>query len=252
MPQHRDLTAWASILSAVCIWPATSWAFRVSPMIVSFAPRGNGTTQDFVLDNNGKDRIAVQIEALHRYIGLDGRETRTPTDEFNVYPQQVSLQPNEKREISVTWTGNHEPDRELAYRLVMTELPIHPNTTERREKKGGANITFLMQYVASLYVTPPGALPQIEVESFKLLPDGQGELIFKNAGTAHRVIKDPRVIFRLPSGKKIDAPQASLQDLEGENVLAQEERRFNLALPSAVVKAEKARPNSIVVSIELK
>jgi fimbrial chaperone protein len=228
----------------------TSFAFRVSPMVVNFTPAGSGSTQNFMLENTSHGRIAVQVEAFHRFIDVDGKETRTPTDEFSVYPQQLTLQPGEKRSVRVTWTGNHQPDQELSYRLVVSELPMDSNSQEKTSSPHPAP-TFLMQYVASLYVSPPSLNSKVEVESFKVLSDSRGELILKNTGLLHQVLKGIRLFFRSADGSKVELKNEETEALQGENLLANASRHIYLTLPASVVRAEKAKPGSVTVEIQL-
>lgn len=184
------------LVSATMALPSAAWAFKLSPMIASFAPSGNSATQNFQLENTGSEKIAVQIEPFHRFTDLDGKETRTPTDEFTVYPQQVTLAPREKHTIKVTWTGNRQPDRELNYRLVVSELPVGAGSGGKQNQ-----VKFLTQYVASMYVTPADSQPKLSVESFKVLSDGRGELVLKNSGPAHRMLKGLKILLK--AGKKL-------------------------------------------------
>lgn len=62
------------LVSATMALPSAAWAFKLSPMIVSFAPSGNSATQNFQLENTGSEKIAVQIEPFHRFTDLDGKK----------------------------------------------------------------------------------------------------------------------------------------------------------------------------------
>jgi len=245
------------IASLVLIFlsPLSSWAFRLSPMIANFAPSGSGSTQTFLVENTGTEKVAIQIEAFHRYADEQGKESRTATDEFSVYPQQMALQPNEKRNIRVTWTGSRQPDRELNYRLVVTELPVDLKKPKERENKLGASLTFLMQYVASLYVTPPSATSKLVVDSFKVMPDGEGLLVLKNTGLAHRVLKGTQVFVRTGKDSRTELKGEQIEQMQGENVLSLSSRRFlvplSAALSAALVRAEKANPGTVKAEIEL-
>ena len=182
----------------------------------------------------------------------DGKEERTPTDEFSVYPQQLALQPNEKRNVRVTWTGDRQLDHELnLYRLVVTELPVDLKKPDQRANKAGANITFLMQYVASLYVTPDGAAPHVVLDSFKVLPDGKGDFVFKNTGLAHRVLKGFRVFVETSKENRSELKGETVEQFEGENILSLSSRHFVLPLPAEMVRAEKTHPGSVKAEVEL-
>jgi fimbrial chaperone protein len=213
-------------------------------MVASFAPFGPGATQVFVLENTSAEKVPIQIEAFHREMDADGKETRAPTDELTVYPQQLALEPNDKRNIRVTWTGDHHPARELSYRLVFSQLPVELGKPEQRPAAPGAKLTFLVQYLASLYITPPGAAPRIGLESFRVLPGGKAELVLRNSGSAHRLLKGLKVWLRQAGGERIAVSGEPLKEIEPENILAESRRKFRFPLPKPV-------PASATAEIEL-
>jgi fimbrial chaperone protein len=212
-----------AIFFLVFLGTSPAWAFRFSPMVATLSASGPDATQTFMVENNNGEKIALQIEAFHRDVDADGKETRRETDEFSIFPEQMVLEPGEKRNIRLTWTGERQPKEELPYRLVVSQLPVDLKKPEKR--RTGANITFLLQYVASVYVSPGVGAPRISVESFKILPDKKAELVLKNSGSAHRVLKGIRL---LAAGKPLSG--FNLKDLDSENVLPGKSRRFQLEL----------------------
>ncbi len=212
-------------------WAESSWAFRFTPMVSTLAATGPESTQTFQVENNGGEKIALQIEVFHREMDINGKETRKETDEFSVFPQQMVLEPGEKRNIRLTWTGNRQLKEELPYRLVVSQLPVDLKKPEQR--KTGANITFLLQYVASVYVSPGSAASKILVDSFKKLSDSKVELVLKNSGTAHRVLKGMRLYSKVDSKAEKTSSELKglkLKDIEAENVLPGHSRRFELEI----------------------
>lgn len=226
------------------------FAFKLSPMIANFAPSGSEATQNFILENTGAEKVSVVLEMFHRFTDMDGKETRTPTDEFMVNPLQLTLAPREKRVVRVTWTGSRQPDHELNYRLIVSELPTGPD-----QRKRLSDVKFLMQYVASLYVTPANTQAKLSVESFKILSDGRGELVLKNSGLAHQMLKGAKIVLRTDLKSEVEKPveieAAKIDELSSENILSLSSRRFYLPLPQATVRAEKANPGSVKAEIIL-
>lgn len=236
-------------MAPALFWSGSSWAFRFSPMVSTLAPSGPEATQTFLVENNNGEKIALQIDVYHREVDKDGKETRADTDEFAVFPQQMVLEPGEKRNIRLTWTGAKQLKEELPYRLVVSQLPVDLKKPEQR--KAGANITFLLQYVASVYVSPGSAAPKLQVQSLKKISDSKVELVLKNSGSAHRVLKGVRLYAG--SGKdslsktRTELKALKLKDIEAENVLPGRTRRFEIelapgsaaALPADFQKLEK-------------
>lgn len=208
-------------------------AFRLSPMVAELKPAGPKATQTFVLENPGEEKIAVELKAMTRELDAQGRETRKPVGEaINIYPEQVSLEPGARRSVKVTWVGEAAPARELAFRLVATQLPVDFKPQKARSGQAGVNLQFLLQYVASLYVTPDQVAPKVELESVERLdPAEKGKaprvrLTLRNAGTAHQLLKGARVKV---NGKEL--PGSETRKLETENLLPGGTRVFELAWP---------------------
>ncbi|MFL5813753.1 MAG: fimbria/pilus periplasmic chaperone [Bdellovibrionia bacterium] len=234
------------LATSAVLFSTSSWAFRFSPMVSTLSPIGPEATQTFLVENNNGEKIALQIETFHREVDTYGKETRRETDEFSVFPQQMVLEPGEKRNIRLTWTGDRQIKEELAYRLVVSQLPVDLKKPEQR--KAGANITFLLQYVASVYVSPGAAAPKISVESLRRLSDTKAELVLQNSGTAHKVLKGMHLYLKPEEGSsqksRPELTALKLKDIEAENVLPGRKRRFEIpvakdvALPATAQKLE--------------
>ena len=214
-------------------------AFRVSPMLVEFEPKGTKATQTLFVENNRDKKIAVQVEAFHRLQDNKGKETRTPTDEFTIYPTQFILEAKEKRNIRVTWTGEPAPKAELPYRIVVGELPVEFKDQEEKKASAGS-LKFLLEYVTSAYVKPLLAKAAVEATVSNLL-NGKIELQLKNTGSAHQLLRAIKIKFVQEKDNTAWLPTvAELKQFEAENILPGHSRFFsfenvrNLSLPLKV------------------
>ena len=43
-------------------------AFSLSPMTISFSPSGRDATRSFIVENNGAERLAIQISMVERHM----------------------------------------------------------------------------------------------------------------------------------------------------------------------------------------
>lgn len=208
-------------------------------MVVQFSPAGKNATQTLLLENPGGERVAVEIEVFKRKADIDGKENRSEaTSDFTIFPEQLTLEPGQKRNLRVTWTGEPAPASELAFRMVASQLPVNlQRPTNREDVK--VNLKFVLQYVASLYVTPNDAKPQIEVASAKLLKPGTAEVVLKNKGGAHRVLENAHLKLVGEKGEFV-VPETVMQEVRAQNILASDSRRFTIAVPKdfRVKKAE--------------
>lgn len=202
-------------------------AFRLEPMVLQLPltkPQASGT---YVVENNTKQKIAVEFRVKKRLIDQNGAEERPEASGFLVFPEQMALEPGEKRNVRVTWAAEALPSQEEAYRLVATQLPVDfaPNAGGR-----GAQLKFLLEYVASLYLLPPGAKPKMRVVKHAVAKNGTLEILVANEGSAHFLLDRMEISYR--SGKKEGKPDPKiLQELRTENLLPGNQRWLRIPLP---------------------
>lgn len=192
-------------------------AFRFSPMVVDFQPTGSQATQVLTIENPGDDKLPVQIEVFARSANSKGEEVRVKTEDFVVFPEQVVLLPKEKRNVRVSFVGKITEGREKAYRFVASQLPIEFKEKNSEPQKNSVNLKFLLQYVASAYVTPEGALPDIKIKEVKRLSSKKVSVTFVNQGKAHKVLLFNQ--FKISSGDKVLLDVKTKKEIESVNLL---------------------------------
>jgi fimbrial chaperone protein len=137
--------------------------------------------------------------------------------------------------LRVQYVGNNVPKAELAYRLIADQLPVDLGGAPA----SGGQLRLLVRYVASVYVTAPGAKPEVAVEAAS--PQGVANasklaVDLVNRGTQHMILRN--MTLRLTGQKtgggevSIDLDDARLEGLVTENLLAGAKRRFLLPWPS--------------------
>lgn len=210
----------------------------MSPMVIYFSPAGNKATQVLTLENPESEKVPVQIEVFTRAIDAKGEEVRVKTSDFNVYPEQVVLLPNEKRNVRVTWAGDFKGTDEKSYRIIASQIPVEFKEQNAKAKKPGVSLNFLLQYVASAYVTPENAVAKIKVKSLKVLGPKKIQLVLNNEGTAHKVLHVKKL--KLVQGTKTVQEIADPKELEGLNLLAKTEKSVTVVLPKDVASDVKA------------
>jgi fimbrial chaperone protein len=208
-------------------------AFRISPMVISFSPEGRGANQVLLLENPGSEKIPVQIEIFERH-HADGQESRTKTAGFTVYPEQIALLPEEKRNIRITWNGAPKLDAEKAFRIVATQLPVNFKEKDSKPAKAKVSLNFMLQYVASAYVTEEAFQPKLVVKSMKVDANGLAVLVVVNEGKAHQVISQTELKIHDANGISLPTLKAR-EELESINLLAGETR--TLKIPRSGLKS---------------
>lgn len=213
-------------------------AFELSPAIVEFFPSGGGATQSFIVTSTGDEPVAVQLDVVTRAMSPDGSElNEKSSDDFIIYPPQMIVPPGTKQAVRVTWIGDPNPSKELAYRLVAEQLPINLSQVTSVDKQTGAtvNVTVTLRYLSSVYITPPNASPKVVVESATHEKSDNGEdslvVVLDNQGTARRILDGVSLNVSSANGQTVTLKQEQLKGLLGENILAETKRRFILPWP---------------------
>jgi fimbrial chaperone protein len=100
--------------------PARAAVISVSPVILEFAPGQKALTT--TISNPGDQTIQVQVRLVRWSSAGDG-ETYTPTRDIGFSPPMFELKPSERQVVRMVLRTPRLPDRELAYRLIVDQLP---------------------------------------------------------------------------------------------------------------------------------
>lgn len=200
-----------------------SFAFKLSPMSVTLSEKGKKATKSFRIVNTSKKEIKVEAEILARFIDKNNNETRKETTHFTLYPPQVAVEPGKSRVLRVSYIGE-KVSSEKAYRLVVRQLPL-----KDKKKENGAQINFLFEYVASVYVAPKKAKARLEL--IKCLKVGDKlEIDFKNSGTKHSLLRRYDIVLSQKDKKRvISFKKKKFEKLGSQNILAGINRRITIA-----------------------
>jgi fimbrial chaperone protein len=225
------------VLALSGLFTAPAHAFRLEPMVLSVPvvePRAAGT---YTVENNTPGKVAIEFQMKERRIDAEGKEERPPATGFIIYPAQLSLAPGEKRSVRVSWSGTEVPASEKAYRLVATQLPV-----DFAKEKSGTNIKFLLEYVASFYLTPKNAQGRLKVTGQSVNAKGELEVRVKNEGNAHELLEKLSVSVK-GGGRSYELPKELIAELRTGNILAGAERIIRVPLPKGFSREARASLN---------
>lgn len=222
-------TRFVFLMLTFALFTTTIDAFQISPMSLEFTSNRSGATRTLKIMNNTKKAVPVEIVAYARTHSLDGVEARKRTGDFIIYPQQVIMQPGQKRNIRVTYIGGADITQEKAYRLFVKQVPISFSERTYKVGKSEANIGFLFEYWASMYVAPPKSAPALIVENLKRSKKDELIATFRNAGTKHTLLRDYKLKLAVKNGFK----ELDVANFKGGtiNILSGETRRYRVKLP---------------------
>jgi len=224
MKKHR--TIFNLFILAGLIFSIEAYAFRLEPMTASFLPEGEGAAKIFRIENESKEKIAVKIQAFVRQIDAQGKETLVDTRDFKIYPEQISLAASDSRAVRVLYIGKKSLDKEMAYRIVASQLPVSFKTDK---KKSGIN--FLFQFVASVYVSSEKFFPKIQVESIDRVDKEYLKLKLVNKGQKHVLLKNVKLVLKDQAGKDFTVNGAVIETWDSENILSGNRRTLIIKSP---------------------
>ncbi|WP_084397939.1 fimbrial biogenesis chaperone [Henriciella aquimarina] len=212
---------------AFCLTASVSsraWAYEFSPIIAQFSPTGSGAAKTFVVKNTHEEPIALQIEVYRRSADEMGNETREPEfDDFIVTPPQLVLAPGQSQSIRAQWIGDPNPDTELAYRLVVEQLPI-PYKSEGEANGVAVDVKLGFRYEAALYVVPAqGGEPEARIDHGEIVKSDDGDtflrLTVKNEGKRRAILQHPVVTVQA-GGEILELSGEAIEPLNNRNIIA--------------------------------
>lgn len=215
--------------------------FRMAPMELVLTPESAGREGELTVENQGQQSLQARIEVTARTSAAGTHEEqRQPTTELEVSPPVLALAAGGSAKVKLLYKGPEQLQTERAYRVVIAAAPTSP---------------VRLQYVASVYVTPAGAKPQLTVKSVQSEPvatggGGRVKVELANTGGAHQTLAAlvPLIEIR-PLGptavaKPLTVREASLKQWQKGNVLAQS--GFSIQL-----ETQEAIDPAVVLSLRL-
>jgi fimbrial chaperone protein len=217
-------------------FPAIAYDFR--PLVIQLTPAGAGSSQSAVVTNSHKEPIAIEVSVRKRAQMEDGSDTLTdePGD-FIISPMQMVIAPGKSQSVRIQWVGESDPKVELAYRLIVNQLPIRFRHETQGERTFDVSMKY--RYEAALYVMPKGATPAIRVVSAMPGADAEGKPVLKlklaSEGT-RRAILDQPVLTLSPAGggAPVRLEGDAVKPLVNLNVLPGTQRMVDIPWPAAL------------------
>lgn len=227
-------------ITANVVFNKAAFAFQVSPMVAELSPEGDGSSYSFTLENRSKDKAAAKAQVFLREYDANGKEVRTVTNDFLVYPPQLTVDPGQKKNIRLAWVGDKHPSKELAYRLIVQQLPVEFDKSKQSSNAGSVN--FLVDFVISVFVRPPGALAKTKIDRVERLESKQAKIFLKNYGNAHQVLSEIKIELFLeqPENTKKNLRWTysvkDIKDLEVGSLMPGQEKTLIVNLPKEIPK----------------
>lgn len=179
-----------------------------------------------------------------------GAETNASAeDDFLVYPPQFIVGAGKRQTVRVSWLGDPVIGKELAFRLLVEQLPIERFLPKAAQGSPiSARVIVLTRYKGSMYIKPAGARAQLVVDSALPSTDKQGHLLLdltvRNQGTARVALKQTHFRVKSPRSSTVVTLAAADLELPSTVVLPGGERRLQFPWPEELPRGE------VVVSVQ--
>jgi fimbrial chaperone protein len=220
----KSWTLYCKILLAVAtLLPLPASAYTASTSLVTLQTYGSGSSAFLWLENKSIKPAAVEFSINEHLKDIDGKTIlgAEAGDNFIIYPAQVVMVPGDEVSVQLLWVGEPVLEAEQVYALFSREVAI-PRKVDSSEGVR-IDITVLMNYESRVYVTPPGAKPNVVVESIAEVTPSKSagenlgvdeslllEIILVNQGTAHLSMRNMSLVFVPLDTKGAPLPQFSV------------------------------------------
>ncbi len=138
--------------------------------------------------------------------------------------------------MRVTWLGDPQPKKELAYRIIAEQLPINLEKPQANQTKPVGAVKIVLRYLGSLYIRPVNVKPDVILEGVELQKGINGNelaISFNNRGTARAVLKNLKLQL-IGQGKTVDLQPEQLKEINNAVILAGNKRRFVMPWPNSL------------------
>jgi fimbrial chaperone protein len=172
----------AMVLAFLGTLPATAVAgsFQVNPIRVEL---GKGATNAAIkVRNDGDEAVVIQASVL-AWTQSNGQDAYAPTTEALVTPPVMTVAPGAEQVVRVGLRRGPDPQRELAYRVFLQEVPPPP-------KPGFSGLQVALRVGLPVFVAPVAPATRKLEWSARIALDGAILLMASNAGNAHVQVTD--------------------------------------------------------------
>lgn len=225
----------ATALLVLVLHESSSAAYKLEPISRVFDPAGSGATRSFEVINNGRARIALTVSFATLERDQDYAESNHDADdEFLVYPPQFVLAAGAHQTVRVTWLGTPTPARELAYRIIVQQVPIALLDRTYAPDVSTGKMRINLTYRGTVFIRPPHATPSVTVDSATAVTrDGTTALalVLHNSGTAVGMVRSCTVRMAT-AGSAIEVPASITTAVADTRILAGGTRRYFVAWPA--------------------
>lgn len=227
-----------ALLLTATLFATSAHAYEFSPIVAQFDASGPGAARNFTVRNTQPGPVALQIEVFSRTADENGNEVREPDfDNFIVTPPQLVLAPGAGRSVRVQWIGTPAPEREMAFRIVVSQVPINFDE-DAGEGEVSATVAIGYTYEVAAYVSPPKASPSVVLSSADPVtaPDGKNtlRLTIASNGTKRAILSETKLTINSEAGGTVVLEGDRLSQLKMKNILSGTQAVVDIPWPEEI------------------
>lgn len=187
----------------------SSWtqagSFVVNPVRATLST--SNAVSAHTVSNSGREPALLQVEIME-WTQQDGKDVYTPSREIIASPPIVTVPAGGSQMIRVGLRRAPDPQRELAFRMYVQEVPP-PATT------GFQGLQVALRLGIPVFIAPDVAQPPALAWQLYRTAKGQLEVDLKNSGNTHVQVFNLRLVR--PDGTELASQKTATYILSGQN-----------------------------------
>ena len=201
------------------------FAYQLSPLSVSYDPKGAGSAKVYTITNDSGSPIAIQIKPLKRMVDKNGEEyTENANAYFSIQPQKMIIKPGATQLVRVQYRGPQTVTKEMSFRIQAEQIPYSLGASQ---EDAGQMISFLFVYSTSAYVRPTKVVENVGAN---VVAKGNNLVVtIENRGSVHQLLSQLKVDIKGNDGSSYSVPEELFTHIEGANLLTNS--RFEVVVP---------------------
>lgn len=199
------LRFFAYTLISFCVCVANAADLAVLPVGLSLSAVNNKGM--ITVSNRGKDSVIIQAETVS-WTQSDSKNQYAPTHELLVNPPLFTIAAGRSQVVRIGLRQAQPAKQEIAYRLLLREVPNAPSVNEQADEGKQGSIRVLLQLSLPIYIAP--AAP-VSLSQWHAHQDTNGAVLLKlnNNGNVHILVNE--LTLRNADADKNAAPLATVK-----------------------------------------
>ena len=167
------------------------FSFEVDQTYFQMSTKGLDSKHTLTLKNDRNEKRYITVEVVERtWNSKKNTEERLPTQDLKLSEKSFVLQPMAETKLTLDWAGSAQIKAEKAYRLIITEVK-----NQQKENVGEMKAP-LVQYIASVFVTPENAKDDIKLVKSAVTDNSKVEITLTNAGSKHKLLSESGLVIQ--------------------------------------------------------